>query len=55
MRRLHIVSNLADVKMKHTPGLSSRGARPFGLYPESEQEGGELDVGDEAEAGEVTW
>lgn len=52
-----LVSNLrsnCDVKIKRTPAPAARRTGAFGLDAQSEQEGGELDVRDEAEAGEVT-
>lgn len=55
--QLCVDSNLllnCDVKMERTPGPAARRAGAFGLDAQSEQEGGELDVRDEAEPGEVT-
>lgn len=40
--------------MKRTPGPEAWRAGAFGLDAQSEQEGGELDVRDEAETDEVT-
>lgn len=41
--------------IKRTSGPDVPGAGAFGLNTQSLQEGGELDVTDEAEGGEVTW
>lgn len=44
-----------EQKLKRTSGAGAPPAGALGLHTQSLQEGGELDVADEAEGGEVAW